>query len=123
MIKKILLATALAAAFTGVTVPAVATAAVIVVHTAPPAPREEVVPAPRHGYVWAPGYWDWRNNRHVWVKGTWVRERRGYVYHQPEWREHDGRWEMTRGSWARGDRDHDGVPNAVDQHPNNPRRD
>ncbi len=26
---------------------------------APPTPRYEVVPAPRAGYVWAPGSWDW----------------------------------------------------------------
>jgi hypothetical protein len=29
---------------------------------------------------------------------------------------------MERHGWARGDRDHDGVPNAVDHHPDNPRR-
>jgi hypothetical protein len=96
---------------------------VIVVQTAPPAPRDEVAPAPRRGYVWAPGYWDWRNSRHVWVRGHWERERRGYVYHQPAWVERNGHWEMQRGNWARRDSDHDGVPNGRDDHPNNPRRD
>lgn len=121
MIKKILFAAALAASAGTVTVPA--SAAVIVVQNAPPAPRDEVAPAPRRGYVWAPGYWDWRNNRHVWVRGHWERERRGYVYHQPAWVERNGHWEMQRGNWARRDSDHDGVPNGRDDHPNNPRRD
>jgi hypothetical protein len=121
MIKKLLLAAIVAGSFGTVALPAAA--AVIVVQTAPPALRDEVVPEPRHGYVWVPGYWDWRNNHHVWVAGTWVRERRGYVYHQPEWRERDGHWEMVRGNWARGDRDRDGVPNRMDRHPDNPNRD
>ncbi|MGV7207973.1 YXWGXW repeat-containing protein [Oxalobacteraceae bacterium A2-2] len=121
MIKKLLLAAAIAGSLGTVTLPA--SSAVIIVEKAPPAPREEAVPAPRRGYVWVPGYWDWRGHRHVWVKGTWVRERRGYVYHQPQWVERNGHWEMRRGSWARGDRDGDGVPNGADNHPNNPRRD
>ena len=68
-------------------------------------------------------YWDWRHGRHVWVRGHWEHERRGYVYHAPTWVERDGHWEMVRGNWARGDNDHDGVPNGMDAHPNNPRRD
>ena len=43
----------------------------------PPAPVYEVVPAPRVGYIWAPGYWDYDHNRHVWRKGHWERERHG----------------------------------------------
>jgi hypothetical protein len=121
MFKKLLLAAALAGSLGTVALPASA-AGVIIVHTAPPPLRDEVVPEPRHGYVWVPGYWDWRHNHHVWVAGTWVRERHGYVYVAPEWRERDGRWEMERGRWARGDRDHDGVPNRADREPDNPNR-
>ena len=121
MIRKLLLATAIAASAGTVALPA--SANVIVVQTAPPPPRDEVVPPPRHGYVWSPGYWDWRHGRHVWVRGHWEHERRGYVYHAPTWVERDGHWEMVRGNWARGDNDHDGVPNGMDAHPNNPRRD
>lgn len=33
--------------------------------TPPPAPRYEVVPPPRHGYAWAPGYWAWNGHRHI----------------------------------------------------------
>ncbi len=84
--------------------------------------RIEAVPAPRVGYVWAPGYWNWRGNHHVWAKGTWVRERPGYAYHSPKWVQRDGRWSQERASWSRGDRDGDGVPNRVDRQPDNPRR-
>ena len=95
-----------------------------VVTVAPPAPRYEVVPGPRAGYLWTPGYWDWRRGRHVWVGGNWVRERRGYVYAHPAWVEDGGRWRFNRGGWNRGggDRDHDGVPNRYDRRPDNPHR-
>ena len=95
---------------------------VIAVREAPPPLRAEVVPAPRRGYVWAPGYWNWQGRHHVWHSGTWVRARPGYVYSSPNWVERDGRWEFQQGRWARGDRDGDGVPNAVDRHPNDPTR-
>jgi hypothetical protein len=88
----------------------------------PPEMRVEAVPAPRHGYVWAPGYWNYRGNQHVWAKGTWVRERPGYAYHSPKWVEHDGRWSQERAHWARHDRDGDGVPDSMDHQPDNPRR-
>jgi hypothetical protein len=125
----------------------------IVIGNAPPPPRYEVVPAPRRGYEWAPGYWNWDGRRHVWVAGHWERARPGYSYQRPEWRhDHDG-WRLNRGGWqrgygrdyhgprdyrgnGRGDRDHDGVPNRVDRdrdgdgvanrydrRPDNPRRD
>ena len=93
------------------------------------------MPAPRVGYVWVPGYWDWRENRHIWIGGTWVRERPGYVYYQPRWVERNGEWRLARGYWGRGDRDHDGIPNYADRdrdndgvpnwrdpHPNQPGR-
>ena len=120
MFKKLLLTAAIAGSLGSVVLPA--SAAVVIVQTAPPAPLTEVVPAPRHGYVWVAGYWDWSHGKHHWVKGTWTRERTGYVYHQPVWEQREGHWEMNRGGWARGDRDHDGVPNAVDHHPDNPNR-
>jgi hypothetical protein len=118
--KKFLLAALVASAFGTFSLPS--TARVVVVQTAPPPPREEAAPAPRRGYTWVAGHWEWRNNKHMWVRGTWIRERRGYHYTQPTWVENGGRWEMKRGGWARGDRDGDGVPNAVDNRPNNPNR-
>jgi hypothetical protein len=117
--KKLLIAALLAGSFGSVAMPA---GAQIIVDHAPPPPRDERVPAPRHGYVWAPGHWEWRHGHHVWVGGTWLRERRGYVYHAPNWVQRDGHWMMERGRWDHGDRDGDGVPNRMDAHPNNPNR-
>lgn len=102
---------------------------------APPPPRVELLPAPRRGYVWTPGYWNWNGRRHYWVGGTWVRHRPGYVYTQPAWVDDGGHWRLNRGAWARGDRDRDGIPNRFDRdrdndgvanrndrQPDNPRR-
>lgn len=111
----------------------------IVIGNAPPPPRYEVVPAPRRGYEWAPGYWNWNNRRHVWVAGHWERARPGQYYQRPEWQRGNDGWRLNRGGWqrgerhdnrphnmhpghGRGDRDGDGVPNRHDRRPNDPRR-
>jgi hypothetical protein len=120
--KKLIIAALLAGSFGAIH--GAAQAQTIVVREAPPAPRDEVVPAARHGYVWAPGHYEYRHHHYVWVRGTWVRERHGYSYRAPTWEQRDGQWVMRRGGWERGrhDRDGDGVPNRMDDHPNNPNR-
>jgi WXXGXW repeat (2 copies) len=65
----------------------------------PPAAQVEVVPGPRQGYVWSPGYYNYENNRHVWVNGESIREREGYTYQPNRWVERDGRWNLERGRW------------------------
>lgn len=82
-------------------VPAASQAKEYIVRIAPPAARVEVVPAERKGYVWAPGYWGWRNGRHVWVAGHWVRARVGYRWVPHRWEERDGRWHLRNGYWQR----------------------
>ena len=97
----------------------------VYVNMAPPPDRYERIPEQRRGYVWTPGYWDWRGNRHVWVRGVSVREREGYAYQPHRWVERDGRWNLERGRWdrARGrDSDRDGIPDRRDAHPYNPNR-
>ena len=89
------------------------------IRVAPPAPRYERIPRSRDGYVWQPGYWDWRGNRYEWTSGIWAAERPGYVYAQPNWVQRDGRWFMEPSRWTpRGgggrDRDHDGVPDRYE---------
>ncbi|HET7728733.1 MAG TPA: hypothetical protein VFK48_01755 [Usitatibacter sp.] len=150
MLKRKLLLAALAASTVGLLpLPSMAQHAVYI-DSPPPPPRHEVLPAHRNGYVWQPGYWDWRNGRHVWVRGYWVKERRGMYWHPNRWEQRDGRWHFERGRWDRerwadnhyrgrggpdGDRDRDGVPNRFDRdkdgdgvpnrydsNPNNPRR-
>ena len=75
------------------------------------------------GYVWTPGYWDWRGGRHYWVGGHWVRARPRLRLSQPGWVNEGGHWRLTAANGRAGDRDrHDGVPNALDRHPDNPYR-
>jgi hypothetical protein len=87
------------------------------VNVAPPAVPYEVIPAPRPGFVWAPGFWDWRYGRYVWVGGHWVRHRPGYYYEPVRWLHQGGRY-YRAGGWR--DSDHDGVPNRYDRAPFDP---
>jgi hypothetical protein len=131
MLKPKLLLASLAAASAFAAIPLPASAAVgVYVDVAPPPPRYEVVPAPRRGFVWDPGYWEWRHGRYIWARGHWVRERHGMYWHPSHWVERDGRWVLERGGWhrerwearhyARRDSDHDGVPNRFDPAPHDP---
>ncbi|MEO8132965.1 MAG: hypothetical protein ABI831_03170 [Betaproteobacteria bacterium] len=135
MLRKILFATMVAASIGSFTVPSAAAAYEVAIQVAPPPLRYEAVPSPRNGFVWVPGYWDWRGKRHVWVGGTWVSHRPGYRYYEPRWVQRGDHWSLERGRWGRGDRDHDGirnrydrdrdgdgVPNRLDRRPDNPRR-
>jgi len=71
------------------------------VNVAPPPVRYEVLPAPRVGWVWAPGSWEWRHGRHFWVPGHWIRERRGYVYRPAGWAFYGAHWGYRPGIWVR----------------------
>jgi hypothetical protein len=121
--KKILVSALFAAGMIGAVATPQSSMAQIEVYvlSAPPAVRYEVVPAPRSGYVWSNGYWQWNgtSNEHVWAPGSWQAARSGYVYRQPAWVESDGRWRYQASRW---DRDGDGVPNSKDSRPNNPNR-
>jgi WXXGXW repeat (2 copies) len=67
----------------------------------PPAPRVVVVPAPRVGYVWAPGYWQWNGHTHLWVDGVWIHEKRGQHWVAAHWEEgRKGYWHFEEGHWA-----------------------
>lgn len=121
--RKSMIAVVCAASLGAVSVPLAANAAVeIYFNAAPPAPRFERVPAARRGYVWSPGYWNARNNRHVWKAGHWERERKGFYRSNPAWTQRGDRWQLEPGRWNRGDRDRDGVPNSRDRAPDNPYR-
>lgn len=91
-----------ALAFGAIAVPVASDARVYVdIDVAPPPPRVEVVPAPRVGYVWAPGYWNWNGHHHVWVGGRWMGERHGYHYAPHEWVQRNGHWHFNEGGWRR----------------------
>lgn len=99
-IQNLIAAAVLAA---GILAPAVTEArAAVYVNLAPPAPIVEAVPAPRVGYVWAPGYYSWNGHRHVWRHGYWVRERAGRHWVAHRWERRGNGWYFHDGYWARG---------------------
>jgi WXXGXW repeat (2 copies) len=102
--RKTLLVGLCVASLGGLSVPIVASAEVgVFFNIAPPENRIEVVPAPRHGYLWSPGYWNAKgNNHHAWQAGHWERERAGSHFVQPGWTQHDNRWQLNRGHWDKG---------------------
>lgn len=73
----------------------------VVVVAAPPPVRHEVVYArPAPGYVWVPGYWDWRAGRYVWIAGHWSRPPRGrQAWVQPRWERRGGNYIFIEGRW------------------------
>ena len=100
-VRTELLSLLLIAAGTVVT-PAITYGAIVVdVDVAPPPAQVEVVPAPRAGFVWAPGYWNWEGGRHVWVAGRWMHERRGYHWVPEAWVQVGPHWHFQRGHWER----------------------
>ena len=72
---------------------------------APPAPQYEVVPSVQPGYVWAPGYWAWSGERHVWVRGRPIVQREGYRWEPDRWDQRDRGYYRTAGHWQ-PDRDY-----------------
>jgi hypothetical protein len=100
-----------------VTAPAVAAVNInIDLGVAPPAPRYEVVPAPRSGYTWAPGYWSWEGQRHNWAPGRWIEARPGSYWVADRWEPRDGRHHFKPGRWeggsGRGEPGHKGKGNG-----------
>ena len=103
-IRKLMIGTLAAAALAALAEPADARTNVdVFVNVGPPPVRYEVVPAPRIGFLWAPGHWAWRHHHHVWVPGHWVRNRPGFVYAPARWVDRDGRWHYEPAAWRRWD--------------------
>ena len=84
----------------GAALGAPADAASVYVRVGPPAPRVEVFPGQRHGYVWIEGHWQWVGGRYVWVRGHFVPERYGYVWIGPRWEPWNDRWQYIPGYWS-----------------------
>jgi hypothetical protein len=74
---------------------------VAAVANAPPEPQFEAAPGQRTGYVWLPGYWDYQNDKYVWIAGRSVSDRPGYAYTPHRWVQRDGRWELEQGHWEK----------------------
>jgi hypothetical protein len=98
--KALLLGLAMAAG--SIAVPTIASAGVVVdIDVAPPPVRVETVPAPQVGFVWAPGFWEWRGGAHVWVPGHYIHERRGYHWVADRWDQRGPHWHHEPGHWER----------------------
>jgi len=75
--------------------------AVIVSAVAPPPPRVVIVPAPREGYVWQPGYWTRDGDDWAWVDGSWVAQRPNYQWQPSHWeQQQDGSWRLVPSQWV-----------------------
>ncbi len=71
------------------------------INIAPPPPQYEVVPTVPAGYVWAPGYWGWNGDRHVWVRGRAIVQREGYRWEPDRWEQRDRTYYRAEGRWVR----------------------
>ena len=66
---------------------------------APPPARDEGVPAPRDGYVWAPGYWEWSGQAYAWVPGHFIYGHRGAHWVPDRWDQVGSQWKHVNGHW------------------------
>jgi hypothetical protein len=98
--KRLALAILIAASAGAAPLTSIAAPVDVFIGVAPPPPRIERIPAPRHGYVWAPGHWEWNGRRHIWVGGYWIAERPGYAYSAPVWVQRGGGWVLEPERWA-----------------------
>jgi len=104
----ILLAAATLVLAAQLALPATASAQVTFsIRVGPPAPLVEQVPLLRPGEVWAPGYWAWHEDRHIWIRGRALLQRAGYRWEPDVWEQrnnlyyrHPGRWERNTGARA-----------------------
>ena len=94
------------------------------IQVGPPVPIYEQAPVMVPGDVWAPGYWAWHGDRHVWIRGRTIVQRVGYRWEPDVWEQRDNRYYRHVGRWERdtayrappraqgprfaGDRDDDG---------------
>lgn len=76
--------------------------AAVVSAVRPPPPPIFVVPEPRPGYVWQPGYWTLREGQWIWIDGDWIVAQPGYTWSPAHWeRLSDGTWRLVPGRWLR----------------------
>src|SRR2546429_7564974 len=73
----------------------------VIVTTAPPSPRTEVIGvAPSARHVWVKGYWMRQGDRWVWIPGHWeVRPRATAVWVEGHWDKTSRGLEWTPGHW------------------------
>lgn len=73
----------------------------ISISIAPPAPHYELVPVLAPGYAWAPGYWAWNVDRHIWIRGRRIVQRDGYRWQPDRWEQRGAVYYRDPGRWER----------------------
>lgn len=68
-------------------------------NAAPPPDRLERVPAPRDGYVWGVGHWEWTGRFYKWVSGTWITAHHGARWVPDRWDQVGTQWHFAQGHW------------------------
>ena len=71
------------------------------INVGPPPPIYEPVPMMQPGYAWAPGYWAWNNDRHIWVRGRSMVQRTGYRWEPDRWDQRGNGYYRQPGNWVR----------------------
>jgi hypothetical protein len=72
----------------------------VIVPSAPPAPRVEVIPPARQGMRWHPGHWEWNGSQYVWLEGQWVAAPSGGADWVPgHWVQRANGWVWIEGHW------------------------
>lgn len=66
--------------------------------TAPPPPRPESV-APRAGFIWVRGHYEWRNRAYEWIPGHWERQRAKARWVDARWELQGRVWVFVPGGW------------------------
>ena len=67
---------------------------------APPAPQAEPNPAPKAGYVWVAGNWDWkRGTGWQWTPGHWERQKSRKTWTAGYWEVRGDHWVWVAGGW------------------------
>lgn len=64
-----------------------------------PPQRYELVPPPRHGYVWMPGYWRSPGRHHEWVAGSWIRAQHDHAWNAAHRVPVGQGWHHAGGAW------------------------
>jgi WXXGXW repeat (2 copies) len=72
----------------------------VVVRTAPPAERVEVMGvAPSAEHIWIKGHWLWDGAAYVWHPGHWELRRVGFVWQEPHWVARGSGFVFVEGRW------------------------
>lgn len=86
--------------------PALAQFSAEIIVGSPPPVMVQPMPAPRMGYVWAPGYWYWDGREYLWYEGHWELARAEEQFVAAAWVQMPMGWRFVPAHWERPERGH-----------------